>query len=332
MIQMHGKTVSLTRLKMRILGLSFLATALTGSLAAQDSQVFLGRWDMTVTPATGMPYPQWIELMDDHGRIGGRVQPRGGAWHPISSAQLDNGKLIVTLEGGGPSTTTWELTSPAPGKLTGIEKRDQSTGSMLAGVKAPSLDRPVPKSWTKPESLFDGKDLKGWEPVGNTANSKWIARGGELVNDNPEVPGQPNHGAANIKTTGKFQDFKLHIEVNCPDGGNSGIYLRGRYEVQVGTEGGKLPSHEMGAIYSWYPPPEGAANDLGRWTSFDITLVGRHVTVLRDGKMYHDNVEIPGPTGGALDSNEGEPGPFYLQGDHHGVIAYRNITISVPKK
>jgi hypothetical protein len=152
------------------------------------------------------------------------------------------------------------------------------------------------------------------------------------VNDNPEVPGQRVHGAANIMTTQKFQDFKLHIEVNCPEGGNSGIYLRGRYELQVGTEGGKLPTHEMGAIYSWYPPPEGSALGLGKWTTFDVTLVGRHVTVLRDGKMYHDNVEIPGPTGGALDSNEAEPGPFYLQGDHHGVIAYRNITISVPKQ
>ena len=150
--------------------------------------------------------------------------------------------------------------------------------------------------------------------------------------DNPETPGKRTPPAANIETTEKFQDFQLHIEVNCPEGGNSGIYLRGRYELQVGTEGGKLPTHEMGAIYSWYPPPAGAQNNLGQWTAYDVTLVGRRVTVLRDGKMYHDNVEIPGPTGGALDSNEAEPGPFYLQGDHHGVIMYRNITISVPAK
>ena len=179
--------------------------------------------------------------------------------------------------------------------------------------------------------LFNGKDLTGWEPIGNVNNNKWIARDGELVNDNPEVPGQRNPGAANLKTTAKFQDFKLHIEVNCPEHGNSGIYLRGRYEIQVGTEGGSQPDHEMGAVYSHYPPPAGAELGLGKWTSFDITFVGRHVTVLRDGKMYHNNVEIPGPTGGALDSNEAEPGPFFLQGDHHGVIRYRNITIAVPK-
>jgi hypothetical protein len=331
---MHGpKNVTLKRVKTKILFVSILATALASTVAAQDTKKFLGRWDMTVTPATGEPYPQWMELTDNGGKIEGRVQPRGGAWHPIIGANMESGKLRVVVEEGGPgSAISWELTSPGSGKLTGIEKRGDAGGSMLAGLKAPSLDRPMPKKWTKPEPLFDGKDLKGWEPIGNVENNKWVARNGELVNDNPEARGQRAHGAANIMTTQKFQDFKLHIEVNCPEGGNSGIYLRGRYELQVGTEGGKIPTHEMGAIYSYYPPPEGSELGLGKWTTFDVTLVGRHVTVLRDGKMYHDNVEIPGPTGGALDSNEAEPGPFYLQGDHHGVIAYRNITISVPQK
>ncbi len=325
------------RVKIRVLFLSLLATALAATVSAQDTKAFLGRWDMTATPATGKPYPQWMELTENGGKIAGRVQPRGGAWRPIIGAHMDAGKLIVDLgPAGGPNGANteidWELTSPSAGKLTGVEKRGDADGPTLAGVKAPLLDRPMPVKWSKPRPLFDGKDLKGWEPIGNVENNKWIARDGELVNDNPEVPGQRMRPAANIMTTEKFQDFKLHIEVNCPDGGNSGIYLRGRYELQVGTEGGKLPSHEMGAIYSWYPPPAGAANNLGQWTTFDVTLVGRHVTVLRDGKMYHDNVEIPGPTGGALDSNEAESGPFYLQGDHHGVIMYRNITISVPEK
>jgi hypothetical protein len=320
-------------MKKKILFAPILAVALVSTVAAQDAKEFLGRWDMTVTPATGKPYPQWMELTESGGRIEGKVQPRGGAWHTIAGARVEAGKLIVDVgpERGG-SEVTWELTESAAHKLAGVEKHGEEAGPALAGVKAPSLDRPMPKKWTKPRAIFDGKDLKGWEPIGNVENNKWVARDGELVNDNPEVPGQKNHGAANIKTTEKFQDFKLHIEVLCPEGGNSGIYLRGRYELQVGTEGGKLPSHEMGAIYSWYPPPAGAQNDLGKWTSYDVTLVGRHVTVLRDGKMYHDNVELPGPTGGALDSNEAEPGPFYLQGDHHGVIRYRNITISVPKK
>ena len=289
---------------MRILLIPVLATALASTIAAQDVKQFLGRWDMTVTPATGKPYPQWMELTDTGGKIEGRIQPRGGAWHPIVGAQMQSGKLVVVVgEAGSGPETNWEITSAGSGKLAGIEKHGDADGPLLAGARAPSLDRPMPRKWTKSRPLFDGKDLKGWEPIGNVENNKWVARDGELVNDNPEVPGQRAHGAANIMTTEKFQDFKLHIEVNCPEGGNSGIYLRGRYELQVGTE----------------------------WTTFDITLVGRHVTVLRDGKMYHDNVELPGPTGGALDSDEAEPGPIYLQGDHHGVIAYRDITVSVPK-
>jgi hypothetical protein len=309
--------------------LLLLALTLTAlPVAAQDAKAFLGRWDITVTPATGNPYAQWMELTESSGKIEGRVQPRGGAWNPIAGATLNSGKLIIAVN----KTVTWELTSTSADKLAGTEKHPDSAGPAILALRAPKLDRPMPKKWSKPTPLFNGKDLTGWEPIGNVSNNKWIARDGELVNDNPEVAGAHGPGAANIKTTAKFQDFKLHIEVDCPEGGNSGIYLRGRYEVQVGTEGGKLPTHEMGAIYSHYPPPAGAENGLGKWTAFDITFVGRHVTVVRDGKMYHDNVEIPGPTGGALDSNEAEPGPFFLQGDHHGIIRYRNITISVPAK
>lgn len=312
---------------------SILSVFLVTSAAGQGSKSFAGRWDMTVTPASGAPYPQWIELTKEGDGFAGRIQPRGGAWRPIAGTHMQGADLIVDLgKAGSGVALTWQLTKVSDERLTGVEKLGDQKGPTLAGVKAPVLDRPVPKHWSKPEPLFDGKDLKGWEPIGNVENNKWLARGGELVNDNPEVPGAKHVGAANLQTTRKFQDFKLHFEVNCPEGGNSGVYLRGRYELQIGTEGGKLPSHEMGAIYSYYPPPEGAENNLGKWTSFDVTLVGRHVTVLRDGKTYHDNVEIPGPTGGALDSNEAEPGPFYLQGDHHGVIKYRNITFAVPRQ
>ena len=272
-----------------------------------------------------------MELIEAGGKIEGRVQPRGGAWHPILGANMESGKLVVAVSAAGRRpAVNWELTSVSAGKFTGVEKRGDAAGPTLVGLRAPALDRPMPQHWSQPKPLFNGKDLTGWEPIGNVDNNKWIARNGELVNDNPEVPGRRNPGAANIRTTAEFQDFKLHIEVDCPEGGNSGIYLRGRYELQVGTEGGKQPTHEMGAIYSYYPPPKDAELNLGKWTAFDVTLVGRHVTVLRDGIMYHDNVEIPGPTGGALDSHEAEPGPFYLQGDHHGVVRFRNITVSVP--
>jgi hypothetical protein len=312
--------------------IAIAAVILPLTLAAQKGNPFLGRWDMTVTPAAGQPYPQWMELRAEGGKIAGRVQPRGGGWRPILSATVDSGKLVVGVYSGRGPEIRWELTSDGPDKIVGVERRGDAEGPRLVGVRAPKLDRPMPKAWTAPRPLFNGRDLTGWEPIGNVSNNKWVARNGELVNDNPQIEGRRGPGAANLKTTEKFQDFKLHIEVNCPENGNSGIYLRGRYEIQIGTEGGSQPDHEMGAIYSHYPPPPGAELGLGKWTSFDVTFVGRRVTVLRDGKMYHDDVEIPGPTGGALDSNEAEPGPFFLQGDHHGVIRYRNITVSVPKE
>src|ERR1019366_10427250 len=97
---------------MRILLIPVLATALASTIAAQDVKPFLGRWDMTVTPATGNPYPQWMELTENSGKIEGRVQPRGGAWRPIVGASVESGKLLVSVSaaGRGPAVS-WELTS-----------------------------------------------------------------------------------------------------------------------------------------------------------------------------------------------------------------------------
>jgi hypothetical protein len=294
---------------------------------------FLGRWDLAITPQSGNPYPGWMELIERDGKVEGRYQPRGGAWRPMAAVKVNNGHLVATIQGAGRGPeVTWDFTGFANKfgeTLAGVEKRGEAPAASIAASRAPELKKPMPKSWAEPVSLFNGKDLTAWEPIGNVQNNKWVARDGELVNDNPPpADGTPRGpGAANLKTTGKYQDFKLHIEVNCPEHGNSGIYLRGRYEIQVGTEGGTQPSHEMGAVYSHFAPMGNVGNKLGEWTAFDITFVGRYLTVYRDGIKIHDNVEIPGPTGGALDSNESEPGPFFLQGDHVGVIRYRNIRI-----
>jgi Domain of Unknown Function (DUF1080) len=306
-----------------------LLSIILASAAFAQKSPFLGRWDLTITPQSGNPYPGWMEVTEKEGKLEGRQQPRGGAWRPIAALKVDNGHLIATIQGAGRGPeVTWDFTASGD-KITGSEKRGEAAGPSMVGVRAPELKKPMPKSWSEPVSLFNGKDLTGWEPIGNVQNNKWVARDGELVNDNaPPADGEHRGpGAANIKTTGNYQDFKLHIEVNCPEHGNSGIYLRGRYEIQVGTEGGTQPTHEMGAVYSHYAPMGNIGNKLGEWTAFDITFVGRYLTVYRDGVKIHDNVEIPGPTGGALDSNEAEPGPFFLQGDHIGVIRYRNIRI-----
>ncbi len=250
-----------------------------------------------------------------------RIQPRSGSAFVAKEFKSEGTHLSVLWANG---TTTWDL-DLNDGKLTGIEKRGDTVFGDLAGVRAPALDRKPPKEWTAPEPIFNGKDLAGWEPTDPAAPNHWIVKDGELINETK---------GANLKTTRKFDDFKLHIEYNCPDEGNSGIYLRGRYEVQVEYE--KVDAndkfHSMGAIYSFIPAAVELPRKPGTWESYDITLVGRRLTVVRNGVKTIDNQEIAGITGGALDSNEGEPGPFYIQGDHTGGMKYRNITIQVPKK
>ena len=247
------------------------------------------------------------------------IQPRGGAVRPAVAAAVEGSHLLITV--AAQPEVKWDLTASG-NKLSGVQKTAEAVSAQLAAVRAPELKRAAPKAWTTPEPLFNGKDLTGWEPIGDPSKSHWVASGGQLVNEDR---------GANIKTTRKFDDFKLHIEFNCPDHCNSGIYLRGRYEIQVGTEGGSQPSHEMGAVYGYIPAAVEMPMKVGEWQTFDITLVGRTVTVVRNGVTIHNHVELPGITGGALDSNEGESGPFFLQGDHTGGLKYRNITVSIPK-
>jgi hypothetical protein len=231
--------------------------------------------------------------------------------------------LTVSPASEGHPAVTWELDAKG-GKLVGEEKSGNST-TALTGVRAPELKRGAPKAWTDPKALFNGKDLDGWEPIGDAASSHWIVQDGMLVNTTR---------GANLRTTRKFDDFKLHFEVTCPEDCNSGFYLRGRYEVQIESE---VPltapvERRMGSIYGRIAPQPELPRAPGKWEIFDITLVGRTLTEVHDGVTTIDGKVIEGITGGALDANEGEPGSFYLQGDHTGNLKYRNITVSVPKK
>jgi 3-keto-disaccharide hydrolase len=294
-----------------ILALLFFASA--------AGNPFAGRWDLTLTSqgANQATWPQWMELVDNGGTPQVRVQPRGGGVFVVKDVKTEGSHLTL----GVSRNVTWEL-DVSGDRITGTQKG--TAAAQIAGVRAPVLKRPMPKAWTNPEPIFNGKDLTGWEPTDPKATNNWVAEDGVLLNK--------AHGA-NLKTTRKFEDFKLHIEFNCPEEGNSGIYLRGRDEIQVAYEkpGVNDKFHDMGAIYGFIPASVELPRKPGTWESFDVTLVGRYVTIVRNGVKTVDNQEMPGITGGALDSNESEPGPFYLQGDHTGGMKYRNITVSVPK-
>ncbi|MEQ9582153.1 MAG: DUF1080 domain-containing protein, partial [Arenibacter sp.] len=183
-------------------------------------------------------------------------------------------------------------------------------------TRAPKLEYTKNPKWGKPIKLFNGKDLSGWKAMGE---NQWIVESGVLKS--------PRSGS-NLVSEQKFNDFKLHLEFKYPEGSNSGVYLRGRYEVQIMDGHGTEPSDvEYSGVYGFLTPNEVVAKAAGEWQEYDITLIGRRVTIVANGTTVISDQIIPGITGGALDSKEGEPGPLYFQGDH-GPIEFRNIIVT----
>ncbi|MEJ7588301.1 MAG: DUF1080 domain-containing protein [Ferruginibacter sp.] len=280
-----------------------------------------GRWDITVNEA-GKMVPSWLEVQHSgvNHLIGYFVGSSGSA-RPISRVNFSEGKLSFTLP------PQWEKET-ADISVEGSLQGDSLTGTLVAsdgkthtwvGVRAPSLRRKSPPVWGTPVKIFNGKDLSGWHAMGE---NQWVVESGVL---------KSSKSGANLVTDKSFNDFKLHIEFRIPKGSNSGIYLRGRYEVQVADSKGMEPlKDQLGAIYGFISPSEMAAKNAEEWQSYDITLAGRMVTLVANGVTVICNQEIPGITGGAIDSKEGEPGPLLIQGDH-GPVEYRNIVITPAK-
>jgi len=297
----------------------FLAGALCLGTAAQNSG-WAERWDLTVTDKSGTQMPSWLVLGRADGAWQGWFVGRWGSARALPKVQIDGDQIVFVSpkeEEGSRNDLVFE------GKLVDDRLEGSAEGPNGAkwtwrGERAPELARPAEVKWGREIILFDGTDLKGWR-FDNPKKAGWRVKSGTLVNAEP---------GANIITTGLFGDFKLHAEVNCPKDANSGIYLRGRYEVQMEDDSLSEPAnHHMGAVYGFLAPEPEQPRRPGEWQTFDITLLGRYVTVVQNGHTIIDNKEIPGITGGALDSHEELPGPIYLQGDH-GPVAYRNLRIT----
>lgn len=302
--------------------LIFTVAAVRANNVIYDQHSIEGRWDMTID-VDGKPLPSWLEVR--HSGIQtlvGRFVGAGGSARPISKVNFKDGKMSFSIP------PQWE---PETNDLLfeGTLQGENLTGTMVASngkkynwtaVRAPLLKRQGEPVWGEPVSLFNGKDLSGWHALGE--KNQWVVEDGILRS--------PKSGS-NLASDARFNDFKLHLEFRYPKGSNSGVYLRGRYEVQIMDSKGMEPEVGLlGAVYGFIQPSEMVAKDPGEWQSYDITLVGRMVTVVGNGKTIICNQEIPGITGGALDSKEGEPGPLYFQGDH-GPVEYRNIVITPAK-
>ncbi|SEG71715.1 3-keto-disaccharide hydrolase [Sphingobacterium lactis] len=289
----------------------------------EESKDLLGRWDLTVDKG-GKQVPSWIEIkLSGFTTLVGAWVGDSGSSRPISHIKLVDGKFSFAIppqwEGGeGDFVIEGEL---AAGNLKGTITSNTGEKYTFTGVKAPYLNRTAAVSWGQPVELFNGKDLTNWKP--SNENNKWVVKDGILTNE---------AAGANLITEQTFEDFKVSLEYRYPEGSNSGIYLRGRYEVQI--EDSPKDRHPgtlyLGAVYGFLAPNEMVTKGPNEWNTMDITLVGRLVTVAINGKTVINNQEIPGITGGALDSKEGEPGPLYIQGDH-GPIEFRKITLTPGK-
>jgi hypothetical protein len=276
-----------------------------------------GRWDLTVTEGAAS-YPMWMEILAGP-PAGGRLQLKYGHALPLTDVVIEGNRVRFPMPSEEPSANPAQLSLTMAGdSLSGEITQKSGPKLQITGVRAPTLDRAYAPAWGKAADLLAG-GIAAWRPEDTNGKNNWAIANGELVN---------SERGTNLITRALFTDFKLHIEVNVPNGGNSGIYLRGRHEVQVEDSYGKQPwNRGMGGIYGQVTPLSNPTRPAGEWQTFDITLVGRHVTVILNGVTIHDNAEIPGTTGGALDSREAEPGPLMLQGDH-GPIRYRNLRIT----
>lgn len=199
-----------------------------------------------------------------------------------------------------------------------------------------------PGSWRNAPSdaivLFDGSDLDSFVTKSGKPAPWKLVEG-----DSVEVV----RGEGGIFTKKEFGSFQLHVEWATPENikgkgqgrGNSGVYLHGRYEVQVldSYENSTYPDGQAGAVYGIAPPLVNASRGPGKWQSYDIiftapkkdasgNITNARVTVLHNGVLIQNNLEIPRPTAASPLRGFTEKGPVYLQ-DHSNPVKYRNIWI-----
>jgi hypothetical protein len=325
-----------------VLLLLSLLCAFNDSRADDAENPFVGGWALTLPGG----HTGWLGV-EPHGKgINAQMLWGWGSVFKLDAAHLDGDKLLLTRlhredrkkpDGHKAKikfTETITVTRDGDSlKLVSVMPKADGSGedqSKFTGQRLPPMP-PAPDlskvNFGPPVQLFGGDSLDGWRLVEPDAVNGWSVHDGLLCNNHAQEKDKPEKNYGNLRTVAEFEDFKLHAETRLPKDGNSGIYLRGIYEVQVYDSFGKpLDSHNMGAIYSRVKPTVNAEKPAGEWQTLDITYVDRHATVVLNGVKIIDNQPILGPTGGALWPQVDRPGPIYLQGDHTG-IEYRNIVL-----
>ena len=280
-----------------------------------------GRWDAVVN-GLHREYASWFEIQDENEKLSGRFVGIEGSARSMTEVWFRNNDLYFRLppqyeKHPGDLIFKGKL---ADGKITGETNDPEGNWIQFTAVPAPKLEyREV--EWGEPVHLIR-EDLSNWKHRFSDEASGWKIEDGMLSNTPPSV---------DVVTKEKYTDFKLHAEFRVPENGNSGIYLRGRYEVQILDDHDREPGdRSTGSIYGYLKPSKKMTKPSGEWNSYEITLIGRWVTIVFNGETVIDRQEIPGLTGGALDPYEGVPGPIMLQGDHRAV-GFRNLVLTPAK-
>jgi hypothetical protein len=311
-----------------------------------DISAFIGQWTIDIKGGS----VGWLEVRRENNYLDADILWGGGSVLPVSNIFLAKDQVLViqrsnvitrkTDTNNNPvrtqEITEWLEITEAGDRIDGIllSPRTDGTGvdtTAFSGKKLPDVP-PAPDlknlKYGTPVNLFNGKDLTGWKLVNDKLTNAFKVVDGTLTNDPVQTEGRPHISYGNLCTDQSFEDFNLKLEVNVPQGNNSGVYLRGMYEIQVVDSYGMKPDpHNMGAVYSRITPSSAAEKPAGEWQTLDITLCKRHATVILNGVKIIDNQPIYGPTGGAIQSDVFAPGPIYLQGDH-GKVSYRNISLT----
>lgn len=326
---------------------SFRAETQVSSSQKTDISEFIGQWTIDIKGGS----VGWIEVRQEEGYLDADILWGGGSVLPVSNIFMSSkGMLVIQRsnnvvrkrdENNNPVLTAvitdWlEIVKKGDNSLEGIFLRPRRNGigvdtTAFSGKKLPPVP-PAPDlasiKYGKAIKLFSDKDLTGWVLINPRQANGWKVVEGALVNDPVQKEGAPHISYGNLRTEKTFEDFNLKLEVNIPEGSNSGVYLRGMYEIQVSDSYQKeLNIHNMGALYSRLKPSVNAEKPAGSWQSLDMTLCERHLTVILNGIKIIDNQPVYGPTGGAMISDVFSPGPIYLQGDH-GKVSYRNILLT----
>ena len=310
-----------------------------------DIAEFLGQWTIDIDGGS----VGWLEVRQEKDYLDADLLWGGGSVVPVASVYMTDRALVVTLTDNVVRTkdvnntpvrtqilTNWLEIQRKGDKIAGYIYHPKKDGkgidsTSFSGTKLPAPP-PAPDmtkiKYGTPITLFNGKDLTGWRLINEKQKNGFSAANGVLSNDPVQVEGAPHSSYGNLRTDQEFEDFNLKLEVNVPAGSNSGVYLRGMYEVQVVDSYQKaLDPHNMGGVYSRITPTSAAEKPAGEWQSMDITLCDRHATVILNGVKIIDNQPIYGPTGGAMKSDVFAAGPIYLQGDH-GKVYYRNLVLT----